>query len=380
MVLSENYISYRYRIGMVEQYGGTIMKKKLSIAVLLILTATLVFAQQAIRVEPGMIFGYMHEGLNEFDGHRGQEYLIRVEADSSYQIDVMSEDFDAYVVVYHPDGTREFNDDGGDGLNARIVVTPATSGDMRVIARGWRSDPVGNYLLEVASAGGGAAGIQEIDLGTHFGTLGAGSGYHEDYRADEYHLQVRDGQGLQIDVMSDDFDAYVVILHPDGTREFDDDGGFGLDAQLRTTVRGNGVMRVFARSWHREPVGDYTLDLQPIQMTTVPAISIRPGRHEGTIDSSSAQYEGYTGVEYEVSVRGGVTYQVDVMSDDFDAYVVVFHPDGTREFNDDGGDGFDARLRTTPRTDGTMRIIARGWRRDPIGDFTLLVEDVSRTR
>ncbi len=352
------------------------MKKNLSIAVLLTLTATLAFTQQAIRVEPGMIFGYMHEGLSEFDGHRGQEYLIPVEADNSYQIDVMSEDFDAYVVVFHPDGTREFNDDGGEGLNARIVVTPETSGIMRVIARGWRRDPVGNYLLEVASAGGGAAGIQEIDLGTFYGTLGAGSGYYEDYRADEYHLRVRNGQGLQIDVMSDDFDAYVVVLHPDGTREFNDDGGFGLDAQLRTTARGNGVMRIFARSWHREPVGDYTLDVQPDEIVTVPAISIGPGSHEGTIDSRAARYEGYTGVEYELPVRANVTYQVDVMSDDFDAYVVVFHPDGTREFDDDGGDGFDARLQTTPRTSGTMRIIARGWRSDPVGDFTLQVEPV----
>ena len=354
------------------------MKRLMVTAVIFALVAAVAGAQQPIRVGDGFYLGYMHEGLNSFDGYRGQEYLVQVESGLAYQIDVMSDDFDAYVVVYLPDGSRLFDDDGGEGLNARIVVEPETSGEMRVIARSFSRTPVGNYAVEIMAFSTQPAEVRQIGPGMHFGNLGPGSGSFEDYRADEYLLPVIDGQGLQIDVMSNDFDAYVVILHPDGTREFDDDGGSGLDARLRTTARGNGFMRIFARGWRRDPAGSYTLEVQEFEMVSVAPVPIQLGAHEGFVDFDSAEYEGYRGVEYELPVRAGETYQIDVMSDDFDAYVVVFHPDGTREFDDDGGEGFNARLLTTPRTSGTMRIIARGWRSEPVGAFTLVTEVMSR--
>lgn len=348
------------------------MMKKLTISIVLLgFVAALGFAQQPIRVGEGMYLGYLHEALNEFDGYRGQEYIVDAQEGLTYQIGVMSDEFDTYVVVYLPDGTRESNDDGGDGLNSLIRVTPATSGEMRIIARGFSPDPVGNYGVEITAFNDDPVGVQEIDLGIWTGRLGAGSGEHEGYRADEYVLDVEDGDPLRIDLTSDDFDTYVVIYHPDGTREYNDDGGDGLNSRLFVSARGSGEMRIFARGWQSDPSGAYTLEVQSSESVSVDAISIEPGTIEGVIGPDDAQYEGYRGVEYELEVEGGETYRLDMTSDDFDTYLVVYHPDGTREFDDDGGEGFNAGMFTTPRTSGSMRIIARGWQSSPVGTFTL---------
>ncbi|TVQ21352.1 MAG: hypothetical protein EA383_17280 [Spirochaetaceae bacterium] len=327
-------------------------------------------AQTAIST--GTYQGSLGASSTTFDGYRGREYTLRAQAGVQYQIDVMSSDFDAYVVVFHPDGSRYFNDDGGAGLNARLVTTPNTSGTMRIIARSFSRTPSGNYTLQVQATGqSGSMSVRNVGTGTHFGTLGAGSGEFEGYRADEYRVNVSGGRSYQIDVISSDFDAYVVVFHPDGSRYVNDDGGEGLNARLVTTPNTSGIMRVIARSFSRTPSGTYTVLVNEASQVSFGTQSISLGTIFGNLTMASPRFDGYRGQEFHLQVSANTTYQIDVISSDFDAYVVVFHPDGSRHFNDDGGDGLNARLVTTPRTGGTMRIIARSFRQDATGQYRL---------
>ncbi len=53
-------------------------------------------------------------------------YPVALKAGIGYTIDLVSEDFDTYLRLEDSSGTQvAFNDDGGGGLNARIVYTPA---------------------------------------------------------------------------------------------------------------------------------------------------------------------------------------------------------------------------------------------------------------
>lgn len=129
-------------------------------------------------------------------------------------------------------------------------------------------------------------------------------------------------------------------------------------------------MRIIARSFSRTPNGNYTLLINASGTAgggqTVPA-----GTRTGTLTTNSQRFDGYRGQEFFVPVSANRSYEINLMSSDFDTYLVVFHPDGTRYTNDDGGAGFNSRLVTTPRSSGTMRVIARGFLRDATGTFTL---------
>ncbi|MCI0380639.1 MAG: DUF4339 domain-containing protein [Gemmataceae bacterium] len=62
-------------------------------------------------------------------------YTVKMFANKTYVIDHMSQQFDAFLRVESPGGINlMMDDDGGDGLNSRIVFRPAQDGEYRVIA------------------------------------------------------------------------------------------------------------------------------------------------------------------------------------------------------------------------------------------------------
>jgi predicted Zn finger-like uncharacterized protein len=71
-------------------------------------------------------------------------YGLRLEANRSYQIDMMSNDFDAFLwMLDDANFVIASDDDGGDGLNSRIIITPQRTGV---------------YYIEATSLGGRGAG------------------------------------------------------------------------------------------------------------------------------------------------------------------------------------------------------------------------------
>ncbi len=77
-----------------------------------------------------------------FDGKRGQRVII----------DMMSDDFDSYLILLDIDGNElAQDDDGGDNTNARIDVTLPATGTYTLLAnsyQGWR-----NRKLSIKVAG-----------------------------------------------------------------------------------------------------------------------------------------------------------------------------------------------------------------------------------
>jgi serine protease Do len=77
-------------------------------------------------------------------------YLVKLEEGKSYQIDHVSQAFDAYLYLEGPDGKiLAQDDDGGNGLNSRIVHKAAATGNYRIIATSLGGTATGDYSLSI---------------------------------------------------------------------------------------------------------------------------------------------------------------------------------------------------------------------------------------
>jgi hypothetical protein len=81
-------------------------------------------------------------------------HAVELQADRNYQIDMMSRAFDAYLFLEDSAGNVLMeDDDGGEGLNARIIFRPKKTDTYRIVAttfnRGAPSANPGAYTLTV---------------------------------------------------------------------------------------------------------------------------------------------------------------------------------------------------------------------------------------
>ena len=100
-----------------------------------------------------------HEGNIErtdikYEGKIAKSYTVKFEKGSTYQIDHMAK-FDAYLYLIGPDGrVLAQDDDGGDGLNSRIIHKADATGDYRVIATSLGGSNIGAYTFQIRQTGG----------------------------------------------------------------------------------------------------------------------------------------------------------------------------------------------------------------------------------
>ncbi|WP_159789475.1 tetratricopeptide repeat protein [Sodalinema gerasimenkoae] len=86
------------------------------------------------------------------DGSLYDLYTFEVEAGQFVEIRLNSDDFDAYLILVGPDGERVAeDDDGGEGLNALILIQLPQTGRYSVIANAYDAAGRGRYRLTVAA-------------------------------------------------------------------------------------------------------------------------------------------------------------------------------------------------------------------------------------
>jgi hypothetical protein len=87
------------------------------------------------------------------DGQRGQAWALEGRAGETYSIDLMSSEFDAYLFFVGPglEGPMS-DDDGGDELNSRIMVTLPEDAVYRVIVSSAGMGGSGEFRLRVVGA------------------------------------------------------------------------------------------------------------------------------------------------------------------------------------------------------------------------------------
>ena len=309
------------------------------------------------------------------DGKAGQRIVI----------DLMSSDFDAYLILRDADGRMMgSDDDSGEGQNARLHAVLPRDGRYRVIATAIGDSARGRYTLAVAgweapdAAAPGRSAVVAVGE-TKDGILEPGDEISGDgpYQ-DRWLVDARAGARLSVDMRSTDLDSYLVVLGPDGrVLGSDDDGGSGKDAEVALRAGVAGRYTILATSYGDAPAtGAYRLSLQQdsgdFAEPGVAATVAMGESKEGRLEEGDAR--GTRGLEdrWTFQGRAGQGVRIDAMSDAFDAYLVLLRNGIALDSNDDGGEGQNARVVTVlPETGAYAAVVSAYGSSGPGGRYTL---------
>lgn len=326
---------------------------------------------------------------------RFRAYRFEGQADTRYAIDARSGDFDAYLVLAHAVGgiteiLRE-DDDGGEGTDARIVLTLDRSGTYVLIVRAWGSEPFGRFTLSLEerdvpppvaarplSPGQPVQGRLDPELGL------CTNDWDDEFPCDFWTLPVTEGDLFLVSMESDDLDSYLDVgMLDDGgellVHESDDDGGEGLNALLVFRAPSTGTMGVRPSVWGFAS-GAYTLRVDPVEPLPPFRGSLRIGELvRGEIRPGEARL---TGLErgfqaWTFEGRAGDRLRIRMRSDAFDTYLSLGRENARGDYeelaaNDDApDDGLNSLIEITLPTDGTYVLHASPLSDRGSGPYTL---------
>ena len=298
------------------------------------------------------------------EGRRGQRIVI----------DLMASEFDPVLVVRDDAGFPVGrDDDGGEGNNSRLRTVLPRDGRYRVIVTAFNENSRGRYTMAITSweapdapAAGATPALtvgQDRTGVLEPGDEIAGDGPYQD----RWTVEARAGQRLRADLSSADFDAYLILLGPDGQQlAADDDGGDGNNSSLGWRAAAAGAYTLIASSFRDEPqTGAYRLAV--VEETGVfadPGVSaaIATGeRKEGRLEAGDT--EGRRGFEdtWTFQGRAGQLARIDVTSQALDSYAILRLAGTPVDSNDDGGEGTNARLMVILPQTGTYTLVVSSY-------------------
>ncbi|AFG38444.1 hypothetical protein [Spirochaeta africana] len=285
--------------------------------------------------------------LYTYQGTAGEVIRIRQE----------STEFDTYLRISDNTGQIAYNDDAD-----------ATTTDSEIIH--YFREP-GWIFIEADSFGSFGTGrftiaVHSLDLDTDYtpgrrlqpgdeimGFLAPSDLQIAGRRAQEFSIEVTSGTEIDLLMRSNAFDAYLIAEAPSGRRYEDDDSGGGLDAHLIMSAEESGIWRVYAAAWGLQSGGNYTL-----RYRENPPMSI-VAEFTGSLLPSGRVYEHRTFQEHPVQTEAGRRYRVELVSDDFDTYLVVLDSSGQLvALNDDFGGSTNSRVEF--EGDGSEYLILAG--------------------
>ncbi|MEK6767919.1 MAG: PPC domain-containing protein [Gemmatimonadota bacterium] len=316
------------------------------------------------------------------EGRRGQKLVI----------DLMSDDFDPYLVLRDEEGyVVGSDDDSGEDNNSRIHAILPRDGRYRIVAMAFGEDGRGSYSLQArgwetpeAPPAGTVAPIRPgeakdglLEPGDEIG----GDGPFQD----RWTIDARAGARLRVELRSTDFDSYLMVLGPDGqVVGSDDDGLEGRDAVVSLRTATAGGYTIVATTYGENPsIGAYRLAVteetgsfaDPGTAAPIAVGETKDGRLE------SGDLNGTRGLEdrWTFTGRAGQVIRIDAMSPAFDAYAVLRFGQTPLDSNDDGGDGNNSRIMTILPNNGTYTIAVSSYSESRTGGRYTLALSASST-
>jgi hypothetical protein len=167
-----------------------------------------------------------------------------------------------------------------------------------------------------------------------------------------YNFDGAQGDTVSAELVSDDFDAMLVLTDAAGNRlALNDDGAESCNARLKIVLPAAGTYRLYANSASPHGLGEYRLRLARGSLAA-PADTIC--RHflglSGIIQVGDSLRDSLTVDDYEfsdssyfrryaLSLKKSQTVTVDLESDEFDAFLLIERGRERLLQNDDGGGG-----------------------------------------
>lgn len=159
------------------------------------------------------------------------------------------------------------------------------------------------------------------------GKLETGDNIHCDRSFyDLYKFEGKAGQQIIIDMTSQSLDSYLMLASPDNRRIEDDNGGSNRNARIVATLPVDGIYSLIANSRSAGESGDYSLQIEHLILLRQDVLN-----QGDLIRDDSALYR-----EYSFQGQAGQHVSITLDSPDFDAYLLLYSPDGELvEKNDD---------------------------------------------
>lgn len=374
-----------------------------------LVSASSLSAQIPIRVGQTLT-GRLSQSDQAFsDGSHYKLYAFVGNKGDTVSVDLSSDDFDANLLVADASGnTLTRNDDSGEKCNARLTFVPPATGNFRLYANSSAQAELGEYKITLARGRARAAadtvcrGFGRVTGLVEVGQTVTGSLSSDDpeFPADSTYYQrwilpVRPNQAFTVDLVSDDFDSYVMLTRGRGEKLVEnDDGGGGCNARLVYTPTDDHPLRVVVNtaSRPRRQTGNYTLKVTEGEGQTEPKSNcrftgaaaasagagvvasqasmsnrstgqmqtIRVGETlNGSLTSNDSLYpDGSYFKFYQFTATAGQVITIDLSSDDFDPVLIVRGDDlDASVINDDGGPGCSSRISRSFPSRGPYRIL-----------------------
>jgi S1-C subfamily serine protease len=301
-------------------------------------------------------------------------YTFRMKAGSTYTLDLISGDrsgkkLDTYLRLEGPDGKELANDDDSAGFpDARIVHKALKDGDYRVVATSFDANQTGTFTLKIFDAefkdalvSGRVEVLRAIKM-----PVPSVNKLVEEFNKVKVPLHLN---ALLIDDKGDPLPNREVGLFWDkGTLTLKSDAaGFvrwplSQDKSKKLNLQLPAGARALLALTDKDGVS------VGLKMKTDPAIETVKsaggtvvktiGGTLKTDDPVDAQREKCVRHLHEFPMQAGKTYTIDLVSEDFDAFLRLEDADGKKLAEDDDGGGFlNARVVHTPAGAGVVRIV-----------------------
>lgn len=244
------------------------------------LTAPNYYLSQLDRLEVGStVAGTLttSAGQNFKDGAYLNLYLLVGQAGQGVTVRVESDEFDAYLSLFSPDGSLlAENDDSDDGydysVNPSVSVILPSDGAYLVVVSGYSNYDTGAYTLTATELS--STSLEVEAPGTVSGTIFSNSAplpLRPDLRGQEVSFQLDQARLVLIDLSSSTFDTMLLVytdlgepLGENDDRDYSEATDYDTDSQLLLQLDAGNYI-IYVTSWAGNADGDYTLQLRLLE-------------------------------------------------------------------------------------------------------------------
>lgn len=192
---------------------------------------------------------------------------------------------------------------------------------------------------------------------------------------DAYAFEGRRGQKVAVEMLSQDLDAYLILISEESELYIQDDDSAGdYNARLEVTLPEDGVYFILANSYAEGEEGRYSLSLNELGSGSQGQAYLlqETGRLAPGDDIAP---DGTLFDRHFIQGRAGQTVTIDLQSQEFDTYLaIVDESDRVVAENDDISEtNTNSQLVTTLPSSGRYTIIVNGFSVNDQGNYRLLV-------
>lgn len=226
---------------------------------------------QRLSLDGSVVTGRLGRGSNilPIDNSYFDLYVFEGRAGQQVQIEMISRELDAYLILLDPKGNDLAQDDDGKGnTNSQIVVTLPANGTYLLMANSYDAGQAGTYSIRARVNASGVSGLgsRQGFLLRQNGILGSDSSVLPSdgslYRT--YTFEGRAGQSVRINLVSPDFDTYLELQDSEGRliARNDDVDQSNRNSALAVILPRTGIYRVIVNAYDSSGRGRYLLTVR----------------------------------------------------------------------------------------------------------------------